>query len=209
MIAMNGTRSSRLQVTRDIVEAIRGGDRSAFNTLFQRAGGRVFVYVNSRMGEALRRRVDPEDLLQEVYVEAFRSFDTFEEAGPGSFVRWMIGIAGNVTRRAHERHFERKRRNARREIALDGATGSGLDLPTPDISPSRRVALNEGVQRVARAVDGLDALDREVILLHVFEGLTIENVARTLNRPRTTITYRLARALSRLESQVPELNTVW
>jgi len=87
MIAMNGTRSSRLQVTRDIVEAIRGGDRSAFNTLFQRAGGRVFVYVNSRMGEALRRRVDPEDLLQEVYVEAFRSFDTFEEAGPGSFVR--------------------------------------------------------------------------------------------------------------------------
>jgi len=205
-----GDRQSELDLTRDIVEAIRGGDRAAFDDLFRRVGGRIFVYVASRMKAPLRRLMEPEDLLQEVYVEAYKSFPTFVDQGPGSFARWMVGIAANVVNQAYKHHFEVKQRDARRQVTLGPEREDPAgNVPTPDPTPSRIVARNEQVRKLAEALASLDEEDREVILLRVFEGLHIEEVARRVSQPRTTVAYRLARGLSRLEARVPDLNTVW
>jgi len=203
-------RRSELELTREIVEAIRGGDQAAFDDLFRRVGGRIYVYVRSRMGEPLRRLMEPEDLLQEVYAEAYRNFHTFQEQGPGSFARWMVGIAANVVNQAYKHHFEVKQRDARRQVTLGPEREDPAgNASTPDPTPSRIVARNEKVRRLAEALATLDDEDREVILLRVFEGLHVEEVARRVGQPRTTVAYRLARGLSRLEARVPDLNTVW
>lgn len=201
---------SQIQLTRAIMDAIRDGDRSAFDDLFRRVGGRVYVYVVARMGEALRSVMEPEDLLQEVYAEAYLHFETFEDHGPGSFARWMVGIASNVIRQAYKHHFAAKRRDARRRVSLDDEQGATGDrLATPEATPSRIIARNEGVRRLAAALDSLEEEDRDVVLLRVFEGCSLEEIATRTGKPRTTVAYRLARAVTRLEGQVPDLNTVW
>jgi RNA polymerase sigma-70 factor (ECF subfamily) len=162
------------------------------------------------MGEPLRSVTEPEDLLQEVYTEAYLRFETFEDHGPGSFARWMVGIAANVIRQAYKHHFKAKRRDARRRVPLEDEDGAATDrLATPEATPSRIIARNESVRQLAAALDSLDEEGREVVLLRVFEGCSLEEIATRLDKPRTTVAYRLARAITKLEGQVPDLNTVW
>jgi len=195
-----------LQITRDLVNAIRAGNRLAFDALFTRAGAKVYVYIHGRMGRLLRRVVDAEDVLQEVYVKAFEAFDEFADRGRGSFGRWLVGIAQNQIRRLHKHHFASMKRDPRREVPLaDPAGGSDAAAaphpPAPsEASPSRVIARNEETQRVCRAMEALEAEARELLLRHVYEGALLSDIARAEGIPASTLGSRLARALERLET---------
>jgi RNA polymerase sigma-70 factor (ECF subfamily) len=188
-------------LTREIIDAIRGGDRGAFDTLFTRVGGKAYVYIFNRMGNRLRRIMEPEDVLQEVYRQAYEAFSSFVDAGSGSMDRWLVTIARNQIRRIHKHHFGVQKRDPEREVPLEaprGSAGSAFDPSSPEQSPSRIVAGDEEVQRVARAVQSLEPDARELVLQHVYEGRPIEHIATDLGIPRTTLNHRLALALEQL-----------
>jgi len=193
-------------LTQEIVAAIRSGDRSAFDALFERVGGKVYVYVFNRMGKRLRQVVEPEDVLQDVYAKAFQSFDDFVSGGAGSLARWMTGIARNHIRHLYAHHFEQEKRDPRRAVPLSPpgtSTAPGLDVPGPDPSPSRVIARNEEVRRVSEALAALPDAERDAILMHI-EGVPVTEIARRLDVPRTTLLYRISSALRRLGSMLEE-----
>jgi len=192
-------------LTREIVDAIRDGDRAAFDALFNRVGARVYVYILGRMGTRLRKVVDPEDVLQEVYTEAYQSFDRFVDRGPGSMGRWLVGLARNQIRRLYKRHFAYEKRCALREVpyqATPSHPGVLAEAESGDPTPSRIIARDERNRKIARALESLAAGDRQLILLYVYEGLPLSRIAERLDTPRSTLAYRLAAALGQIGGQL-------
>jgi len=197
--------TSDSHLTREIVDAIRGGDRQAFDALFTRVGGKVYVYIHNRMGDRLRRVMEPEDVLQEVYALAYEAFSEFADQGSGSMERWLVVMARNQIRRLYQHHFGVEKRDPGREVPLEpkpDRSDAGLDPSSPGPTPSRAVAGEEEVQRVARAVESLEPDTRELVLQHVYEGRSLERIAAELGTPRTTLNYRLKQALKQLKAML-------
>ena len=90
----------------------RDGSPSSFDALFQRHRGRLATFAASRMGPALRGFLEPEDIVQETYLEAARKIDEFEAREPQGFYRWLVRIAGFKVKEANRRRQAKKRGQA-------------------------------------------------------------------------------------------------
>jgi len=66
------------------------GVPEGFAALYGRAAPALFAWAALHVGEPLRARLDPEDVLQEVSCRAFERFDTFDP-GRSSFHAWIFG----------------------------------------------------------------------------------------------------------------------
>ncbi|MEN8148311.1 MAG: RpiB/LacA/LacB family sugar-phosphate isomerase, partial [Planctomycetota bacterium] len=73
------------------------------------AAPRVLLYVRIRLGAVLRRKMEPEDVLQETYAAALAVLDRFEDRGDDFLVRWLCRIAETTIRAAAEREGAAKR----------------------------------------------------------------------------------------------------
>jgi len=61
--------------------------------LCYRHQGRLFALIRARMPSSLSQRNAAEDVLQETLLEATRKIGAFEDQGPASFYRWLVGMA--------------------------------------------------------------------------------------------------------------------
>ena len=141
-----------------------------------------------------RNRAEAEDIVQEAFLRAFRSFDRFN---PGTNCRaWLFTILRNV--------FLNRVRSQGREV-LEAEVG-GLDQVqlTADAqlerNPEERFLQTMLHGDVDRALATLPLAFREAILLVDVEGLTYREVAEVLECPIGTVMSRLSRgrALLRL-----------
>ena len=74
----------------ELVAAIRRGDESAFNLVYERYFQRVHNFAYARV----RNRADAEEVVQETFLSAFQAIDSFE--GRSSLTTWLYRIAHNV-----------------------------------------------------------------------------------------------------------------
>lgn len=181
-------------ITDDLVLRAKAGDRSAYDQLFARVAARLGLYVRARLGPGLRGRLEPEDVLQEVYLEAHRSFAGFEARGERAFMRWLCGIAEHRLRDLSDRFSARKR------AAPGPAAPSSALAALPGSGPGPSTAC-DGARSQARLLEALQALtaeERDAILLRYVRDLTLREVASELGRSEPTVRRVLARALVRL-----------
>lgn len=184
-----------------LVSRIRAGDRQAFNELFGRYLTRVENLVRTRLGAELRTRESISDIVQEVYLEAVRSFDRFSPQAPQGFYRWLCKIVEHKIVDSHRRHFGAARRDARREVALEQIGSPALDGPEGD-SPSRIMLRDEASHQVRQALMRLPPDHRRVIELRQFEVLNSAEVGRRMNRSAEAVRALLVRALKGLASEI-------
>ena len=192
-----------------LVSRIRAGDRKAFNELFGRYLTRVENVVRGRLGAELRSRESVSDIVQEVYLEAVRSFDRFSPQAPQGFYRWLCKIVEHKIIDAHRRHFGAARRDARREVALEQIGSPALNGPEGD-SPSRIMLRDEASDQVRQALMRLPPDHRRVIELRQFEMLSSADVGQRMSRSAEAVRALLVRALKRLALEMrkggPEQN---
>ncbi len=103
-----------------LVERARRGDAGAFEALVTSARRTLETYVRIRIGEHLRHRLDVEDVLQESFVQAWKSMASFRWTGDRCFERWLARIAEHVILKAARRRGDQKDESRR----TAGATGS-------------------------------------------------------------------------------------
>jgi RNA polymerase sigma-70 factor (ECF subfamily) len=72
------------------------GDRAAQRELFARHAGKLRMYVEFRLGRALGRRVEVDDVVQEAFLRAWRDLERATLSGDHAFFRWLAAIARNV-----------------------------------------------------------------------------------------------------------------
>lgn len=73
---------------RTLIERVLAGDVEAFRELVERHQRRVFLFVRN----LVRLAPDAENIVQEVFVAAFRKLNSFD-AGRSLFLTWLLTIA--------------------------------------------------------------------------------------------------------------------
>lgn len=125
---------------------------------------------------------DAEDLVQETYLKALRSYASFE---PGTnFRAWIFQILKN-TFLASCSKLER-----RVTVAVD----SEDDLPPTSVTPESLLIGGSDIDAVRSAIEQLPVIFREVILLCDVEDASYREIAEILSIPIGTVMSRLARA---------------
>src|SRR5207245_11038093 len=72
-----------------LVDRVRLGDERALAALSQKERDRLWRMVRARLDPRLRGRVDPDDILQEAYLDATRRIAHFASEGSMSFFLWL------------------------------------------------------------------------------------------------------------------------
>lgn len=190
-------------------EALRAGDETALAHLFDQHHQRLARLVRFRMSEALRARLDVEDVLQEAYLAAAKRVDRFGHDGFESSFLWLRLIVLQRLVELHRHHLQAQRRDARREVAIHRqaypeATSVSLVtcLAGTNTSPSGVAVRNEMTERVRAAIENLPELDQEVLALRHFEELTNSETAGILGIEPKAASMRYIRALERLKEQM-------
>src|SRR5438477_11406326 len=102
----------------DPIEQLRGGDRQALATLFDRYRDRLRRMVELRMDPRLRARLDASDVLQEAYLELASDLDAYRADPKLPPLLWMRLHVGRRLTTLHRKHLGTHRRDAGLEIPL-------------------------------------------------------------------------------------------
>jgi len=169
----------------ELLRLIMAGDEDAFTVLYQRQQGRIYRFALLMSGST----AIAEDVTQEVFMALIDQPQLYD-AARGSLATYMYGIARNqvLRRRARERAY----------ISLDAQTEDDRaiqpeQLLAPD-DPLDTFARNELIVAVRKAVLGLPARYREVIVLCDFQEVSYAEAALILGCAEGTICSRLNRA---------------
>jgi RNA polymerase sigma-70 factor (ECF subfamily) len=174
----------------DLVRKARDGDRRAFDRLVELHLPLVWATV----WRILRHREDAEDVVQEVFVTAYRSLSGFR--GDAKLSTWLHRIA--VTRALN--HVEKAEEKLRR--ASDPIDPEAVDGPRAIGTPLRALEAKELMRRLADCLEKLPAAWRAVLALRDAEENTYEHIAETLHIELGTVRSRLARARASLKDCV-------
>jgi RNA polymerase sigma-70 factor (ECF subfamily) len=167
-----------------LIDRARRNDGAAFRALFQAHLPGVHRIVYRLVGRA----PDLDDLVQTVFVEAFRSLPAFR--GDALFSTWLARIAVRVT-------MHGVRRRPPRALALDDGQEPLQDAPGPE----RRVAAREGLAILEQLLGELRPKRRAAFVLHVLEGYSMDEVAATLNASTAAIKVRVHDARRYIEKR--------
>ncbi len=172
-----------------LVEAARAGDRSALGHLCARHQGRLLNSLRASMEPALAARISAEDVLQETLLECARKLDVFEDRGPASFYRWMVGIARYKL--AEARRAQRARKRSAEALPEETLHGSAT-------SPSGHAMRNEGGLALQAALSELPGRQGEAVRLRYLMGLSVAETAERLETSPSAVKALVGRGLSSL-----------
>lgn len=166
----------------DLVDRCRRCDRAAHDELYHRFRRQVAGNLYRVLGD----RDDLEDLVQEVFVIAFRGLDRFR--GDARLSTWLYRICVNV---ALGRIRTRKRRpNAIGVLDLDTAPSDPSLTERPE-TPDRSLERRRDQERVYAALEQLAPKKRIVLYLHEIEGLDLKEIAYLVDSNPVTVRTRL------------------
>jgi RNA polymerase sigma-70 factor (ECF subfamily) len=156
--------------------AFSQGSSEAFTELFHRYKQPIYGFFRRRVADSAHA----EELTQETFLALLRAAARYE---PRALFRTYLYAIGFKILRAH-------RRKAAFRATFFGHRNSSAD-------PTRRDATEAGLW-VRCAVEKLDPLDREIVMLREFEQLSYAEIADLLQLPLNTVRSRLFRARTAL-----------
>jgi RNA polymerase sigma-70 factor (ECF subfamily) len=177
--------------------ALRGARRDpagGFEALLRKSESRLRVLLHFRLAEGPWAGVDPDDVLQEVWVEAARRIDRFEYRGKGSLHRWLAGLLSNKL--LHAQRGEGRRPLPVSSVVPSEMHGALLEaLSRVRTSASADARRREREARVRRILEELHEKQRRAILLRVYEGLSGRDAAEVEGVDESTMSVRLREAI--------------
>ena len=166
----------------ELIARCRADERAAHDEFYHRFRRQVAGNLYRVIGD----RSDLDDLVQEVFVIAFRGLERFR--GDARLSTWLYRICVNV---ALGRIRTRKRRPAAIGLAdLDSAAADPSLTERPE-TPAQSLQRREDQERVYRALEVLAPKKRIVLYLHEIEGLDLKEIAYLVDSNPVTVRTRL------------------
>ncbi|MBL8729559.1 MAG: RNA polymerase sigma factor [Planctomycetes bacterium] len=181
--------------TTTLIREFTGGRRDAFRTLYHRIAPRLYLWAALRVPRALHARLDPEDLMQEIWLRAVAALPRFDRS-IAAFRSWLFGIAAR-TLAENLRHLHLRRR----ERVADGDTSVLREVPADVTSVIHQVAHREQLRRLVEVIDALPAPDRSLVVHRGLEERPHAEVARLLGIGADAAEMRWRRLLQRLRGE--------
>jgi RNA polymerase sigma-70 factor (ECF subfamily) len=168
------------------------GDGGALRELYDRHARSVY----SLAVRILRSQPDAEDLVQEVFVQAWRLAGRYDTSR-GTVAGWLL-------MQAKSRAIDRLRgRRSRPEGVVVDPSVVDAAADASEGADAQLVRAQEA-ERVRRALDDLPLLQRTAVELAYYEGLTHTEIAERLEQPLGTVKTRIRQGLLRLRDALTE-----
>ncbi len=180
----------------ELLQNYQGGENEAATAIFDRYVKRLVALARSRMGPRLKRRVDPEDVVQ----SAYRSFfvhaknEEYRLARSGDLWRLLASITLNKLYGQFEKQTAAKR-SFKREEAADVPLADAI---APEPSAAEIVAISEQLNLV---VDAL-SVDERTVLTARLQGQSISEIGKLIGKAERTVRRLLAQGKEQLEQQL-------
>ena len=173
-----------------LIARASAGETAAFRQLYERSRADVARLVYRMLGA----RADLEDVIQEVFIQAYKSLKDFR--GQSKFSTWLHRVTVNVVLM--------HRRSARsRPVFADEPPGDPT-LRSDDLAPDEDAERRERVRAFGRLLNRLADKKRLVFILHELEGLPPSEIAAIVGAPVLTVRTRLFYARRELEAMLGE-----
>jgi RNA polymerase sigma-70 factor, ECF subfamily len=181
---------------------VKAGDEQSFELLLRRYRTPLVNFLY-RM---VRDSAVAEDLAQEVFLRVYRARKDY--APSAKFTTWMFRIATNLALNS-----VRDNRYRQSEISMDQVVSVGDDkrqaMEVPDLTPTVEQVLvaRSRSETILRAIDALPEKQRAAVLLHKYQELDYDEIARILECSESALKSLLFRAYESLRTTLaPILN---
>jgi RNA polymerase sigma-70 factor (ECF subfamily) len=169
----------------DIIASVRSGDKEAYRGIIDRYKRRAYHIAVGLVGEPQ----DALDISQMAFIKAYRNLKLFDATRP--FFSWFYRILRNLCL-DHLKHSSHSREVPLEDMdALSRESAAGTDSGETE---TRKV--------IWRAIETLPLEQREVIILHYFEGFSYKEIAEALGKPVGTVMSSLYYARQKLKAQL-------
>ncbi len=202
----------------ELLRRAKSGDEDALAALFNIFRERLERMVRLRLDRRLSGRVDASDVIQDAYLEVHRRFPEWAGDAKVPFFLWLRFVTGQKLLDYHRHHLGAQMRDAAQEVslfrgALPQASSASLaaHLLGKMTSASAAAIRAEHKLIVQEALNSMDELDREVLVLRHFEHMSNEETALALGVKKSTASQRYIRALKQLReilSTIPGLGNM-
>jgi RNA polymerase sigma-70 factor (ECF subfamily) len=179
-----GVRTVEPSPERRVLERMAAGDGDALRELYDIHARAVY----SLALRILRSQSDAEDIVQEVFVQAWRNATRYDAS--------RSTVAGWLLMQAKSRAIDRLRARRTRPEQADAS-----QRPEPAdaaAGPDIQIVRSEQAARVREALEQLPRLQRAVVELAYYEGLTHAEIAAQLEQPLGTVKTRIRQGLLKL-----------
>ena len=179
---------------------VKAGDEQSFELLLRKYRTPLVNFLY-RM---VRDSAVAEDLAQEVFLRVYRARNDY--APSAKFTTWIFHIATNLALNS-----VRDNRHRRMEISVDQTVETGEDgvqaLELPDRAPSveQLLVARTRSETILRAVHALPEKQRAAVLLHKYQELDYDEIARILECSESALKSLLFRAYETLRTELAPL----
>jgi RNA polymerase sigma-70 factor, ECF subfamily len=184
-----------------LVNRVKGGDQRAFKLLVERYQRKVYAVALGM----LKDKEEALDVSQEAFIKVYKYLEHFK--GDSSFYTWLYRITVNICI-----DVIRRRQSTKGEViefdetmAFDspdahiGALGSRLGT-----NPQKSALRRELAEKIQEALEQVPEKHRAILLLREVEGLSYEDLAKTLEIPKGTVMSRLFHARAKVQKILSE-----
>jgi RNA polymerase sigma-70 factor (ECF subfamily) len=182
----------------ELMAQVQRGDQAAFEELFKRYDRKIFNYLLRYLGDEELAK----DLFQETFLRVFQYSNTYKPTVRGghsaSFAAWLYTVARNVCRK----HWRQEPIEER--VTESAWKGIEESIPALNTTPSNAEADQELVEKIKQALDALPESQREVVILHKYQGLSYPQIAQVLGCSISSVKQRAFRAYQSLRQQLAE-----
>jgi RNA polymerase sigma-70 factor, ECF subfamily len=184
-----------------LVKRARSGDQRAFKLLVERYQRKVYAVALGM----LKDKEEAMDVSQEAFVKVYKYLDHFK--GDSSFYTWLYRITVNICI-----DVLRKRAGGGGE-AVEYDESVPMDLSEANIgalgtrlgtNPQKSALRRELAEKIQEALAQVPEKHRAILLLREVEGMSYEDLSRTLEIPKGTVMSRLFHARAKVQKILSE-----
>jgi RNA polymerase sigma-70 factor, ECF subfamily len=193
--------------TGDRLIAARAGSRAALGEALEACRAYLLKIAEQDLDPALRPKGGASDLVQQTFLEAQRDFARFTGGSEQELLAWLRQLLRNNLANFARDYRQTGKRRIDREVALDTPDSSGGpagQVPADTTSPSGHAAADEQAEMVRRTLERLPEDYRRVLTLRYQEGRSFDEIAQLLGRSSNAARKLWARAVERLEEELPK-----
>ena len=190
-----------------LVAAIRKGDAEALGEFMNLKHRPLMAFIHQKLGDGLRRKIEPEDIFQEISADAVRSLEDVDLEDRDPF-NWLCQLCERRIVDAHRYFFEAQKRDAGKERPLAGGGGGGgdkegglIDLLVASLTtPSQAFQRNAREAKLLAALAQLPQTQQDVIRMRYVENRPSKEIADEIGKTDAAVRVMLTRTIKKLQT---------
>jgi RNA polymerase sigma-70 factor, ECF subfamily len=195
----------------ELVERAVVGDHAALESLLISYHGPLLTHISRLIPAKVRASVCPDDVLQQTYLNAFRSISRYEPHGGGAFYGWLRVIAErqlmDACRKRDREQLSQKPAHSPAGVGDNSSLRGLLSLVAGDEPvPGQQVMLEEMQAEFQVALARMPENYRQVLILRYLDDLPLEEVAEKLSISEGAVRGLCHRARQHLRDELMRLS---